>query len=381
MGESENGEIDPVTGIPENVAVIWKHREITSLGTLGGAFSFGNAMNNRGQVVGIALNAIPDPLSYVGLGTQTRAFLWQDGQMQDLGTLGGPDSWSAFVNERGQIVGWSYTDSMPNPTTGVPTQHPFLWEDGKMQDLKTLGGTLAVVGALGGSGGGAINNEGQVVGTSNLAGDLTHHPFLWDRGILKDLGTLGGNNGEAFWINDEREVVGQADLPGPGAQLHHGFLWKHGAMTDLGTVEGDPCSRALVINSRGQIAGASTNCTEFLHAFLWENGGPMVNLNRLVSPESSLKLTSVNYINDRGEIAATGILPNGDHHAVLLIPNADCDDECDARIAANENSVAASPHPAMKQRGGETPANRADQLRNRLWGRYQVPSHAVAPSN
>jgi hypothetical protein len=89
----------------------------------------------------------------------------------------------------------------------------------------------------------------------------------------------------------------------------------------------------------------------------------------------------VNYINDRGEIAATGILPNGDHHAVLLIPNADCDDECDARIAANENSAAASPHPAMKQLGGETPANRADQLRNRLWGRYQVPSRAVAPSN
>jgi probable HAF family extracellular repeat protein len=381
MGESENGEIDPITGIPENVAVVWKRREITSLGTLGGAFSFGNAMNNRGQVVGIALNAIPDPLSYLGLGTQTRAFLWQYGQMQDLGTLGGPDSWGAFVNERGQIVGWSYTDSMPNPTTGVPTQHPFLWEDGKMHDLNTLGGTLAVVGALEGSGGGAINNEGQVVGTSNLAGDLTHHPFLWDRGILKDLGTLGGNNGEAFWINNEREVVGQADLPGPGKQLHHGFLWKRGAMTDLGTVDGDPCSVALVINLRGQIAGASTNCTEFLHAFLWENGGPMVDLNGLVSPESSLRMTSVNYINDRGEIAATGILPNGDHHAVLLIPNGDCDDECDARIAANENSAAASPHPAMRQHGGETPANRVDQLRNRLGGRYHVPGRAVAPSN
>jgi probable HAF family extracellular repeat protein len=82
----------------------------------------------------------------------------------------------------------------------------------------------------------------------------------------------------------------------------------------------------------GQIAGASTNCTEFLHVFVWENGGPMVDLNGLVSPESSLKMTSVNYLNNRGEIAATGILPNGEHHAVLLIPTGDCDDECEARI-------------------------------------------------
>jgi hypothetical protein len=43
-------------------------------------------------------------------------------------------------------------------------------------------------------------------------------------------------------------------------------------------------------------------------------------------------MTSVNYLNNRGEIAATGILPNGEHHAVLLIPTGDCDDECEARI-------------------------------------------------
>src|SRR5664280_9842 len=77
LGGSENGEIDPINDIPENIAVVWSHGQITSLGTLGGSFSFGNAMNNRGQVVGLALNAIPDPFSFLGLGTQTHAFLWQ----------------------------------------------------------------------------------------------------------------------------------------------------------------------------------------------------------------------------------------------------------------------------------------------------------------
>ena len=380
MGGSENGDIDPITGIPENIAVVWRHGEITSLGTLGGSFSFGNAMNNRGQVVGLALNAIPDPFSYLGLGTETRAFLWDKGVMRDLGTLGGPDGWAASINESGQVAGWAFTNSTPNPVTGVPTQHPFLWKNGTMRDLGTLGGTLGVVGALdaGGSGGG-LNNRGQVAGTMNLAGDLTYHPFLWDRGVLTDLGTLGGSNGEAFWINDAGGIVGQADLPGSGTQLHHGFLWQHSAMIDLGTVDGDPCSRALVMNSRGQIGGASTTCTEFLHAFLWENGGPMVDLNSLVSPASNLTMITVNYINDRGEIAATGVLPNGDQHAILLVPDGDCDDDCEGRIAASQNNAAPVPYPATMTQGSESRVSPVNQLRNRFGQRYQAPGQQVAP--
>ena len=60
-----------------------------------------------------------------------------------------------------------------------------------MIDLGTLGGTDAAVGPFAPTL--VINNKGQVAGTSNLAGDVNFHAFLWDRGTLLDLGTLGGH--------------------------------------------------------------------------------------------------------------------------------------------------------------------------------------------
>jgi probable HAF family extracellular repeat protein len=139
VGTSENGMVDPLFPINEVRAVVWKNRNIRDLGTFGGSHSGASGINNRGQVVGSAQNAIPDPFSLlyfviggVSNGTQTRAFLWQHEAMQDLGTLGGPDAAAIFVNERGQVAGYSYSDSTPNSTTGIPTVHPFLWE--KRQD-------------------------------------------------------------------------------------------------------------------------------------------------------------------------------------------------------------------------------------------------------
>jgi probable HAF family extracellular repeat protein len=341
VGQSQNGSIDPLTGLPEVRGALWREGRAIDLGTLGGNASNALAINDSGQVVGAATDATFDPFANVPQAacqvlpttggmcsgytfsvnslfsystTSTRAFVWQDGVMLDIGTLGGPDSGAFINNDCGEVAGLSYTSFVANPSTGVPTVDPFLWspESGKMTDLGSLGGTFGAPYF--------INNRGQVVGASNLAGDLIVHPFLWSKSQgMKDLGTLGGTFGHPDWINDAGEIVGTATVAGDA--FGHAFLWRNGLMTDMGAIGNDLDSEAESINSQGQIVGGSgVFGVADLHGFLWENGGPIVDLGRLVLPGSGLTVIEANIINDRGEIAAKGMLPNGDTHAILLIP-------------------------------------------------------------
>ena len=197
-GVSENDQIDPFSGNPEFHAVLWENDRIMDLGTLGGVSSFAETLNNRGQVTGVALNNVPDPYSILGLGsgttltlTQTRGFLWQHGEMQDLKTLGGPDTWAVFVNDRGQVARTSFTSYDVDPLTGTPPVGVFLWENGKMKDLGNLGGDNGLLPFYDIVNG--LNNGGQVVGAMVVAGNQTTHAFLWDGRELADFGTLGGN--------------------------------------------------------------------------------------------------------------------------------------------------------------------------------------------
>jgi probable HAF family extracellular repeat protein len=224
VGASENGNIDPALAFPEFRAVLWEDGHIIDLGTFGGTVSIAFAVNSLVQVAGFALNAVPDPFPLLGPPflaaapvTQSRAFLWEKGEMQDLGTLGGPDAAAFWVNESGQVAGCSLTNSTPNPITLTPTAHPFLWtKDDGMIDLGTLGGTDGCASDL--------NNRAQVVGFSNLEGDQAGHPFLWDDGVLTDLGTFGGSFGFPEGINEAGEIVGEAGYPGD--VIFHAALWK-----------------------------------------------------------------------------------------------------------------------------------------------------------
>ena len=410
VGQSENGEIDPISGLPEVRATFWNGDQITDLGTFGGNWSVGITLNDAEDVVGFASNTITDPYSlFPPAGTQSRAFLWRNGILQDLGTLGGPDAQALSVNERGHVAGISYTNSFPNQATGIPTVHPFLWRDGKMTDLGTLGGTYAGSGscAFGAplcngpvdEGALLVNNHGQVIGTSNLLGDQSYHPFLWDHGTMTDLGTLGGNNGTAVWITDSGAIVGQADLPPnpPGCSgltcIHHAFLWNRGVMTDLGTLWTDPCSRALMTNSNKQIVGTTIAVCGQLstHPFLWENGGPMVDVNTLISGGSGAVLYEADNINERGEIVASG-LPAGCNdrfacgHVYLLIP---CDEHhpgikgCDYSLVETANGTRTKTLQEIQDSGASQHVGLRSRLRGPYWPRpnsiQTSPALAVNP--
>lgn len=351
-GNSENGIIDPILGVSESHAVLWSSKgQIIDLGTLpGGTESGASSVNTQGEVAAASFDASGN----------IRATRWtKEEGMQDLGTLGACCSIGGTINERGQISGESGACDTCN-------QDAFLWDHGKMYDIPDFGGPISFHNYL--------NNRGQVVGQSDLPGGANAHAFVWDqKNGVKDLGTLGGSSSTAVWINDGGDVAGGATTPGD--QSFHATLWKHGQITDLGTI--DPCSVATGINSQGQIVGQSDNCDGIpRHAFLWEKGGPIIDLNTVIAPGSDLTLTLAFSVNDRGEIAGRATTSSGDDRAFLLIP---CDENhpgiegCDYSMV--EASAAASVGPAPREASGHTPPAALWRRSNR----FHVP--AFRPRN
>ena len=127
----------------------------------------------------------------------THAFAWEDGQMTDLGTLGGANSVAYAVSDTGQIAGASEVDS-------AGTRHAFLYADGQMRDLAPLPGLTAGAAY-------ALNAGGQVVGTSQTL--TLKRATLWQSGQPTDLNTLlppnsGWTLSEARAINDHGQIAG-----------------------------------------------------------------------------------------------------------------------------------------------------------------------------
>ena len=243
--------------------------------------------------------------------------------MQDLGTLGGTDAVAAVINERGQVLGFSYTSSTPTQAgacSPFATRLVYLGARKRYEELGNLGGTCTRLLDL--------NNRGQVVGFSLPEGDTFSRAFLSENGSIQDLGgSLGGSSTGAFKVNEAGQAVGFGYLAGD--TLFHATLWRQvGQITDLGTIGDDACSRATDINAQDQVVGGDSTLAQclgeelFTRAFLWEDG-TIFDLNALIPSGSSLYLIDPETINDQGEIAGNGVDASGNQHAFLLIP---CDE-------------------------------------------------------
>ncbi len=288
---SFTSDLDPLTGQPAEHAVLWKGGKILDLGALGtGLESAGLYVNDFGEVIGFStFDTTPDPSSFKG--ATIHAFIWRNGVIQDLGTLGGSGASPSggCNNERAGLVAGS-------SSTSSGESHAFLWDNGKMTDIPTLGGTSA--------GAQCANNQGQVIGQSNLAGDVDQHAFSWEDGKVIDLRTLGGSFSQAVWLNNEGQSVGGATTTND-----EGFdatLWSKGVVADLGTLSGDCFSIANAINSKGQIIGQSFSCDFISRAVLWDKGS-IIDLNAAIPPNPTLQLTEPLNINDHGEIVGRGL--------------------------------------------------------------------------
>ena len=169
----------------------------------------------------------------------------------------------------------------------------------------------------------AVNENGQVVGYGDTAGQGSFHAFLsGPNGArpLKDLGTLDGSDTNGFGVNDSGQVTGQSNTGSGG----HAFLSGPdgaGPLKPLGALNGSSAaSYGTGVNANGQVAGyASTNDGDYygLHAFLSApNGGALKDLGLLSGGTFSYGTG----VNANGQVSGYADIGSSTYHAFLSGP-------------------------------------------------------------
>ena len=330
---AKNGRIAGSSNLADGAshAVVWSKQQATDLGTLGGSNSIAFGVNEAGPAAGEAETSTSDPNGEDFCGFQTHLiclpFQSANGVMTPLPTLGGNNGDATAINNRGEIAGFA-ENATPDPACPAPQVlqfEPVIWENGVIHKLPTIGGDPDGVAFM-------INDNGQAVGASgicttfnpiNLYNLVPVHALLWEKGKATDLGNLGGTTGQAggniaLDINNQGRVVGNSDLSGD--TTFHAFLWtRRTGMQDMGTLSGDVASLSISINDAGLIVGASLDASFNPRAFLWEKG-VMTDLNTLIAGNSPLYLLTGCSINSRGEITGLGLTSSGETHTYLATP-------------------------------------------------------------
>jgi len=319
-------------------AALWRQGALTDLGTLGGpnsAVTF-SVKSNSGIVAGISQTGTPDPLGEAwssaafypgatGTGFINLGFVWQNGTMHALPTLGGNNGFATGANSLGQIVGWA-ENSVHDPTCVPPQQlqfRPVVYgpSGNQISQLPLPAGDTS--GAATG-----INEQGQVVGISGICDqavgrNTAKHALLWNtNGKIIDLGNLGA----PFWntptnINQRGDVVGFAGAPNdPDGNFLQAFIWTpENGIQPLGFLPGDVHSEAYGINEKRQVVGLSCDVDGNCRAFIWQNG-VMQDLNDLKQPGYTALLEQARDIDEAGEISGRSLDSAGVRRAFLATP-------------------------------------------------------------
>ena len=198
--------------------------------------SYARGINDDGWVVGALINGVG--------GVESRPFIYRNGSIQLLPTLGGNAGAAYAVSNNGYVTGQATLPTTP-PSSGGG--HAFLYQNGSMIDIGALSGDDV-------SSGLDVNERGGVVGISARTGQTGNRAFFYWRGRMFDLGSLGGSSTTPFAVNNYLVVVGTAST---AAQVEHGFVYAFGRMLDLNRFV-DPASgwvinAALDINDSFQI--------------------------------------------------------------------------------------------------------------------------------
>jgi len=261
--------------------------------------SLGTAINNAGKVAGVSSFA-PAP--------STKIFITgPDGiGITDLGFRLGccESSHPAGINNYDQMIGNS--------------SNRFVGFKAFMINLDGLS-EIPIEGLPGHhfSAAGAINDAGQVAGTSYPETGLGRAFITGPDGIgITDLGTLGGGGSRADGINNAGQVSGSS-LTTQG-EWHAFITGPNGVgMSDLGTLGGD-YSVANAINDAGLAVGDSLTTSGESHAFIMDaDGASMIDLNSLVDLPDGVILTTAIDVNNQGQVLVHAI-PEPEAYALML---------------------------------------------------------------
>ena len=312
-GISNDGWVEGFSTLPGESVIhsfLWRNGVMIDLGTLGGPNSYSEwRPNEYGNAGGDSDTDIPDPNGedFCGFGTQLicRAFYWIHGKMIAQPTLGGNNSNGFGINDLGELAGTA-ENKIPEPScdgSGQVLQYkPVLWMGGRVFQLPTVGDDPVGVAY-------AVNNLGEAIGQTGPCGTEqfggTGHAVLWKNAKAIDLGSLGGTTNNAPQdLNNYGQVVGFSGLPGD--ETFHAFLWQRGKMTDLGTLPGDFHSVAEGINSSGQVVGRSSDVSFNGRGWVLEDG-VMTDFNTLIPANSPLYVIECTGNNDLGQIVGIAV--------------------------------------------------------------------------